>query len=760
MSTGTPTAYRATNEAETRGTVEWFRLFALAGLAMLTATWVTVLYKLTLTLGGSTTLLVLVTGSIALAAVLSRLISTRTAALLTAGLLVVSYGTYILSTPNGLQLLVQAWDKILADSIALLTGLTILRLKEAHLWVLGFAPAPAFFSWYLAFRRRYIWAAVVGGLAFLVLVLTGDATTVLGSQGWLQRGMLFGATLGGIAMVGFGELEHRDGSIMQADVLVVLFTLMLIASAIQLPFTGSALRLVEGSPSTVEGSLTNSPGETTIQGSIELSPEVRFTVTADDPQYWRVGIYDRFTGGSWTRTGGAVAYSGRLDSPPGETERVSQLVRMHSRMRVMPAANQPVRVEGQVQEYTEVNGHGGLQPTVSFQPNDTYRVISEVPTADEDDLRAAGTDYPTRVEEIYLADDKQPDFSDEFESRTQSIVDEAGAEDPYETAVAIEEYLESNKGYSLDVTRPNGNVAESFLFEMEEGYCVYFASTMTMMLRSQGIPARYVVGYTPGQQVDENQWVVRGLDSHAWVEVYFPDVGWVRFDPTPGGPRTEAEIQSIEDARNSGDSGQVDVDGSADAPLTTTTQIPTNRRTSDPVDPIRTFRNPNIGLTTGNRGTYNGTAPGVTAGGPGTGGTGGTGFTPEQQRYVAFGFVAMVGLVASAHRAGATRAVHRAAKMRWQGTQRDPETDVVRAVERLELLLERRYREREPSESPQKYVGRLSVSGVDRRADRVVALHEKAVYGPGVSRAEADEAVDLVDAIVRANTPLLRRLGS
>ncbi|WP_256297760.1 transglutaminase TgpA family protein [Haloarchaeobius salinus] len=755
-----PTAYRARNESEIDDSVDWFRLCALGGLAVMTATWVAVLYDLTITLGGSIPLLLLVTGSIALAAVLSRLIGERVAALLTVGLLVVSYGSYILSTPNGLELLVQAWDKIIADSISLLTGLTILRLREAQLWVLGFAPAPAFFSWYLAFRRRYVLSAVVGGLAFLVLVLTGDAATAF-NGGWLQRGMLFGATLGGIAMVGFGELERHGGSVLQADVLVILFTLMLIGSAIQLPFTGTALRLVDGGPTTVEGSLTSSPGETVIQGDIELSPEVRFTVTADDPEYWRVGVYDRFTGGSWLRTGQSQAYSGQLESPPGETETVSQLVRMHSRTNVMPAANQPVRVEGQVREYTQVTGHGSLQSTVTFQPNDTYRVVSEVPDAEESTLRNAGTDYPAAVRQVYLTDDKQPDFSNEFESRTQDIVDEAGAENPYETAVAIEDWLEENKEYSLDVNRPSGNVAESFLFEMEQGYCVYYATTMTMMLRAQDIPARYVVGYTPGQQVDENQWVVRGLDSHAWVEAYFPDVGWVRFDPTPGGPRSDAEVATIEEARDGGD-GQIDVGGSEDAPLTTTTAIPTNRPTDNGTDGNETFRDPDLpGVGSDNLGgPVNGTGatPGATVGET-EGGDGPDGFTPEQQRYAAFGLVAMVGLAAGAHRAGATRAVHRAAKLRWQGTRREPETDIERAVERLELMLERRYSPRKPSESPSQYVERLSVAGVDRRADRVVELHEKAVYGPGVSREEANEAIELVDEMVRSNTPILRRFA-
>ncbi|WP_435361036.1 transglutaminase TgpA family protein [Haloarchaeobius sp. DFWS5] len=760
MSTETSRPQRAATAQESEvEEVNWFRLLALSGLAVLTATWVTVLFKLTQVVGGSTTLLLIVVGCIALAAVLSRLVDEAVAALLTALLLVGSYGFYILSTPNGLQILLQAWDKIIADTIALLTGLTVLRLKEAHLWILGFAPAPAFFSWYLAFRRRYVLGAVTGGLAFLVLILTGDAATYLGNEGWLLRGMLFGGTLGGIAMVGFGELEKHDGSLLQADVLVVLFTLMLIASAIQLPFTGQALRLVDGSPNTVEGSLTDAPGETTIQGRIELSPEVRYTVKMDEPQYMRAGIYDRFTGGKWIRTGSTQPYPNGLDEPPGNTTRISQLVTVKTDLGIMPAANQPVRVDGQVQQFTRVTEHGGITSTVRFQTNDSYRVISEIPVDDPEVLNDAGTDYPDQISQVYLAGNKQPDFTDEFESETQAIVDEAGAETPYERAVAIEEWLETNKEYSLDVERPSGNIANEFLLNRDEGYCVYFATTMTMMLRAQDIPARYVIGYVPGQKVDENEWVMRGLNSHAWVEVYFPDTGWVKFDPTPSGPREDAEIDRIEGAREDGDAN-VDTGDSEDIPLTTTTEIPTDRTSSNFTAGNQTFRNPNLGsqfqTADGNFTPVPSASTGETT--PGSG-SDGFDFGPEEQRLFAFGLVAMVGLVASAHRAGVTGAVQREAKMRWQGTRREPDTDVVRAVERLELLLERKYRLRRPRESPRTYIERLGVSGLDSRAGRVGELYEKAVYGPGVSREEADEAVELVDRIVRSHTPLLRRFS-
>jgi len=85
---------------------------------------------------------------------------------------------------------------------------------------------------------------------------------------------------------------------------------------------------------------------------------------------------------------------------------------------------------------------------------------------------------------------------------------------------------------------------------MDAGYCTYYATTMVTMLRSQDVPARFVTGYTDGERVDEDRQVVRGLNAHAWVEVYFPEYGWVQFDPTPGGPREAVREQNLQQARD------------------------------------------------------------------------------------------------------------------------------------------------------------------------------------------------------------------
>ncbi|NLI60781.1 MAG: transglutaminase domain-containing protein [Clostridiales bacterium] len=115
-----------------------------------------------------------------------------------------------------------------------------------------------------------------------------------------------------------------------------------------------------------------------------------------------------------------------------------------------------------------------------------------------------------------------------------SIIQDAN--NPYERVIRIQSYLKENFSYTLDTphTPPNRDFVDYFLFDLEEGYCTYFASAMAVMLRSVGIPTRYIEGFSMPKTPDGNDiYKVRNSDGHAWVEVYFPNLGWLPFDPTP-----------------------------------------------------------------------------------------------------------------------------------------------------------------------------------------------------------------------------------
>lgn len=112
----------------------------------------------------------------------------------------------------------------------------------------------------------------------------------------------------------------------------------------------------------------------------------------------------------------------------------------------------------------------------------------------------------------------------------------------YDAVMAIKRYLEQNYRYDLQTTLPSAkqDFVDHFLFEQKAGYCDHFSTSMVVLLRSSGIPARWVKGFAPGSLLttssgkSENRYLVTYADAHSWVEVYFEGVGFVPFDPTPG----------------------------------------------------------------------------------------------------------------------------------------------------------------------------------------------------------------------------------
>jgi transglutaminase-like putative cysteine protease len=172
-----------------------------------------------------------------------------------------------------------------------------------------------------------------------------------------------------------------------------------------------------------------------------------------------------------------------------------------------------------------------------------YKAESYVPDVTIAELRATSDDYPEDILERYLV------LPRSVPGRVRRLAEDItrGKSNPYDKAKAIEVYLRANYPYDLEVPAPppDQDVADYFLFDLKKGYCDYFATTMVVMARAAGIPARFVSGYSPGAYDAPNaQYVVRELNAHSWAEVYFTDIGWVEFEPTGSIPeivRVEAD---------------------------------------------------------------------------------------------------------------------------------------------------------------------------------------------------------------------------
>jgi len=160
-----------------------------------------------------------------------------------------------------------------------------------------------------------------------------------------------------------------------------------------------------------------------------------------------------------------------------------------------------------------------------------YDAESELVTPQAGELRLAANTAPSSMSS-YLS---LPPLDIRIPKLAEEIT--ASAPDNYDKAVALEVYLRTRFGYTLNLPRGVGHdPLANFLFDRKQGHCEYFASAMTVMLRSLRIPARLVTGFRTGEFNDlTGQYVVRASHAHAWVEAYFPGYGWVSFDPTPVG---------------------------------------------------------------------------------------------------------------------------------------------------------------------------------------------------------------------------------
>jgi len=713
------------------------RAIALLAVALALGAPLRTMYHLIDVVGSPTRFLLVAGVALVLGALLARVLHPGLATVIGVGLFGAGLMWYVTNLSTN-----PSFDVLLADTVELLTGRRLLQIANVRLWVTSFAAAPVFLTTYFALRRWYVMAVFVAGLTLSFFVLTTDASVVTTLLG----------VVGGVAGIGFGTLDSvanegrattsgadppptvTDASIDagRRSVLAQLAAVIVLPTVVsRIPgVEGTALSLLSGASGTVEGSLVDAGDSLTVQGSLSLSDVHRFTIEAEEPSYWRVGAYDRYTGDGWVRTGNASEYDdGEYlgDGPATETRKLVQTVEVESDIGTVPAAWKPVRYEGDSDVL--VTRHDGLQPESGLESGDSYRVESARIEATEEDLRAAGDDYPDDVTGTHV---QLPESTPDRVAATTDTLTE-NAETPYQTALIIERWLKRNRGYSLDVSRPRRNVADRFLHAMSEGYCTYFATTMAVMLRTQDIPARMTVGYTPGDAVGSGRWEVRGLHSHAWVEMYVENWGWVQFDPTPAGPRQAAEQQRLDEDGDGGTNQETSTEtGTTPTPTPTPTETPEPGETPTPTPPPIRTRPPDATRTDERTVTPAGTDDGNQL--PGV---------PSREE-AALGVVALLGTAAGLRRLGVPERVSRGLWLRYQSPE-TPAEDVETAFQRAMYVLAERHRERRPGETVRAY---LDAVDADEDVRRLAGLRERLRYGGSVSAEAAEEAIDIADAVV------------
>ncbi len=189
---------------------------------------------------------------------------------------------------------------------------------------------------------------------------------------------------------------------------------------------------------------------------------------------------------------------------------------------------------------------GTLRVTAPLGPGASYTVVSRRSEVTATALRAADPSLVERsqtVSDAYLALGEVP-------GRVEALAREVTAEAPttYDKVKALEAWMGANTTYTRDIPPlpPGADAVEHHLFVDRRGYCEQIGTSLVVMLRSLGIPARLAVGYVPGEQsLLGGEFTVRADDGHAWAEVYFPGLGWQGFDPTASVPLSGEHDRSL-----------------------------------------------------------------------------------------------------------------------------------------------------------------------------------------------------------------------
>lgn len=270
-----------------------------------------------------------------------------------------------------------------------------------------------------------------------------------------------------------------------------------------------------------------------------IGDNIQYTVVSPVPAYWQVSVYDLYNSRIWLSSPAEEKSLKQendwksADTLPGHTRIVYEVIPSISTDIVLLTGDfvsAEVPVTARIDVVDEVTN--AKLPRV-LNPGEKYTVRVLVADKSPSVLSAAGVDYPEEITDAYLQ--LPQDLPDRITTLSEDIT--ANATTPYEKVLAIDKYL-SRLPYSLEVEElPEGSDAVSdFLFTQKKGFCLHFASAMAVMLRSVEVPSRLVVGYLPGDPGKEKDtYYLRDKHYHAWTQVYFPDYGWIDFEPTPAG---------------------------------------------------------------------------------------------------------------------------------------------------------------------------------------------------------------------------------
>jgi transglutaminase-like putative cysteine protease len=408
-----------------------------------------------------------------------------------------------------------------------------------------------------------IWYLVLFSMAALFLLTRLHALEERAT--WIRRRIGDPSTV--------GSLYLRGGTVF---ILIAIFgSLTLTASARSAPLAGfwddarPALvdisqwlqRIIPAAPDSRPLGVPSFGQQVTIGGtwssSNEPALEILRTPGEDRRFYWRATTYDKFTLFGWSATdtveaprpAGASALDGTEDQILTTSNRTAESFRITPQSGYLKVVFSPIDPISVNQPTTlTTSGDDGFFQALAIEPRTPYTVQASVETIGEvagglteNRLRAAGRDYPPDIVARYTS---VPTGAIGFYATALLADFEAKVKTtpgtPYDFALAMVTEFQNSSRWTYSTKIPgvcdkDSSTVECFAHQ-RIGFCEHFASTMAILLRKEGIPTRLVEGFLPGSiDVATGRESINANAAHAWVEVYFPGIGWKEFDPTGGG---------------------------------------------------------------------------------------------------------------------------------------------------------------------------------------------------------------------------------
>lgn len=306
-----------------------------------------------------------------------------------------------------------------------------------------------------------------------------------------------------------------------------------------------------------------SEDDSELGGALQDDKTLQFKVIQKNPHYWRIASKDIYTGKGWELSEELmlkeidpktdfILENGSINSQ--EKEEIDFIFSYSDKY--VPVTYGKSIVDGVKEsnkfKFDERTGRVELKSNANLNQIKMTVQNMDIP---EDKLKQAVTNYPN-------ANHPYTSLPGDFPKKIKNLAEELTKEKrtSYDKVLALQTYLKdpSNFRYSkaeVPYPRENQDYVEQFLFETKVGYCDNFSTAMTVMLRSIDIPARWVKGFSTGsmKQKDGNRniYEIRNLDAHSWVEVYFEEIGWIPFEPTP----TFYQVRQVEQEKETTNKG-------------------------------------------------------------------------------------------------------------------------------------------------------------------------------------------------------------